>query len=145
MSKFKVGDPVRVTKKTGSCDLKVGDECTVSHVREDVLSLEYNGFDHSDCWRSENTVELIGDPMDNLKQGDVLVKNNNDDRIVQGVIGEIVLYKYAKGDCSFDIVSELKEAGWHLKDSTPTKELTIDEIAEKLNLKPEQVRIKKED
>lgn len=41
----------------------------------------------------------------------------------------------------------LEKAGWTLKTETETeiKELTIDEIADKFGLKPEQVRIKKGD
>lgn len=92
--------------------------------------------------------ELIkGDPMDNLKQGDVLVNEHSAlEKAVQGVMGNLVFTASGdESDADFDTVKDLKAYGWHLKDSTETVEITIEEIAKLKGLKPEQVRIKDKD
>jgi hypothetical protein len=141
--KYKVGDRVKITRAEYSFDLEhVGKTGRIVEIAADPSPYVIEGVEQ--YWR-EDELELIKE-KDMYKQGDVLVKDNMDYQYtVQGMIGEIVFYIDPEdGMADSMTVAELRDSGWHLKTETPTTELTIDQIAEKFGMKPEEVRIKKE-
>lgn len=89
---------------------------------------------------------------DGLEVGDIVVNISGTTRKVLAVLGDAVLLssgdRHARAGAWWT-VAELKERGDWLNSEPPTEtdettELTIDQIAEKFGLTPEQVRIKKE-
>lgn len=90
---------------------------------------------------------------DGLEVGDIVVNTSGTTRKVLAVLGDAVLLssgdRHARAGAWWT-VAELKERGDWLNSEPPTEtdettELTIEQIAEKFGLKPEQVRIKKEE
>lgn len=144
--KYKVGDTVKVVKARYHFDEQ---HLGKTGVIEKVITSRFtfnpyviSGIDQvfQDC-----ELELIKE-KDMYKQGDVLVRSGHDyELIVQGMIGDIVFSIDSDDESTrMNTLVQLDNDHWHLKTETPTTELTIDQIAEKFDLKPEQVRIKKE-
>lgn len=85
--------------------------------------------------------------MDNLQVGDVIVRDEQEYGII-GVFGQVVLsvdITRASGRDSVDVdtIPGLKSNGWRVKgEESEVKELTIAEIAERLNVPVDQLRIK---
>lgn len=143
--KFKEGDTVKVVRaNTGFDQIHVGRSGKIIDV-DDNCSCPYRISGIPSIW-GDDELELIKE-KDMYKQGDVLANDAWDvDFIVQGMIGDIVLSTDSDdGGARINSLLQLENTGWKLKTETPTTELTIDQIAEKFDLKPEQVRIKKAD
>lgn len=85
--------------------------------------------------------------MDNLQVGDVIVRDEQEYGII-GVFGQVVLSVDITGvsgreSVDVDTIPGLKSNGWRVKGEEPeVKELTIAEIAERLNVPVDQLRIK---
>lgn len=140
MSKFKKGQRVQVndwdslsgrilTVKDGPVGTGSGGNYYFEEIDEPVLG------DH---------LELATKTIDNLEVGDVLVREEWHDLIVQGTIREIVFVVTGdKSRQSYDYsVTELKNNGWKLKDSEEITELTLEEVAELKGIPVEKLRIK---
>ena len=129
----------------GGC--RKGDICTLRYIcRLTSMAIVARSTDGSTC-TCKHRWELVSTEKtwDNLKAGDVLECKGFEDRIVQGVIGEIVLFVLddANRTSSARSMTTLKISGYTIKQ--PTEEpvdKTMEEVNEKFGY---EVRIKKED
>jgi len=164
MNKFKVGD--KVTLKENFWEMK-SDMFTYSGMRKlagrtlEVASLYGNGNvrtkqdDSKDdtVWTwNKNWVELYTEPSteitwDTLKWKDVVVDVNGIERMVLGVLNDLLfISQYTDFENHSMIITkkELQGFGYTIKQSTPEKlELTLDQIAEKFGVDVTNIKIKK--
>lgn len=142
MSKFKVGDRV---KGTGGCT--AGRLATVTMLTDDEDSGEGVHFRRDDdghtCWEPSYNFEL-DKSLDNLSIDDVVVDDCDQECTIAGVAGRMVFLEDSRGhEAGVYTVKELKDGGWTVKGAEPeVTELTLQQIADKLAMPVEQLRIK---
>lgn len=144
---FKVGDRVELIEEY--CDLPKGYQFTVGGVYSSVLAVNQGMVTGGECGAVfGRRLKLVEENnMDNLQAGDVIVRDEQEYGII-GVFGQMVLsvdITRASGRDSVDVdtIPGLKSNGWRVKGEEPeVKELTIAEIAERLNIPVDQLRIK---
>ena len=97
----------------------------------------------------ENWVELYRPTItwETLKWKDVVVNGNGHERMVLGVLNDLVFVSYTddvEKTCNPNHKQELKNTGYTIKQPTPEKlELTLDQIAEKYGVDVTNIKIKK--
>lgn len=146
--KYKVGDMVRVAKPVGN---GYGD-CIGKTGKITMVMPGFNFPYRIQCIRSnwrDSELELITE-ANMYKKGDILENGDSSyayTREVVETLGEIIFTKDSDDDAAYLWTPrQLEKEGWKLKSPTPeTVEITIEEIATKFGMTPEQVRIKKED
>lgn len=141
MTKFKVGDRVRLTK-----------DCNPSKKGDVVTILSYDS--NSGCWNTsdnsmhgERHLELATPSWDNLQVGDIILSDFGSEAKVLAVIGDVFL-RSSWDD--FDIVGywyTTKQAQGYdctLKGSEDedTVEVTLEEVAKKFKVDITKIRIK---
>lgn len=156
MGKFKVGDKVRIRE-----DLIVGQHYGDSRFYEGMQQYHgkmvtitteetadrYARVEENDYHWSNEMFKPTPKNLDNLEQGDVLEHPHGNSLIVQGVIGEIVLSVRddIKRRAGIDSITQLKDNGWTVKQDEPEEgiqEFTLQEIADKLEMDVNSLRIK---
>lgn len=141
MTQFKVGDVV-ISNEDG-LDITIGNEYTITNcARKTISFLDNVGTPRT---RNERDYILKEKTMDNLKTGDVLVKENRynekEEYTVGGVLGKIVFLIDSDDETSdYLTVSELKPNGYELKTEEEAEELTVAEIEAKLGHKVKVVK-----
>jgi len=90
---------------------------------------------------SLNRLEYAEKTWDTLRQGDVLEKEGLSDYTVQGTMGEIVFYTWDENG-SLSTLTALKSAGRKIKQEQETTEVTLEEIADNMNIPVDKLRIK---
>lgn len=107
--------------------------------------------DHLHVGYDSDYIEPVNEEglMENLKQGDVLIDDEDNEREVYGVIGKIVFYNdgyHSDRNHESAHVEKLKDWGWKVKGTEPEiTEVTLDEVALLKGVPVQQIRIKKED
>ena len=111
-----------------------------------TLDGKYSDYSGACSCDDRNHLYLVDDAktLDNLAPGDVLEHIQACDRIVQGVIGEVVVVVEDKSKMVvLHSISELKESGWAVKQSTPVKvTITKAKVAKLLGIEIDQLEIK---
>jgi hypothetical protein len=140
MSKFKVGDRVRYT---GGFGLVTGQVYVVERLRfNDGLELRGDtGWWYE--WRFEPALPTL----DNPQVGDVWLDDDGDERDVMAVVGKLVAISgYAAGRehlAFWNDIKYFKDHGFTVKGAEPElTELTLAEVAERVGVPVEKLRIK---
>jgi len=164
MDKFKVGD--KVTVKENFWEIKSGVYANDDMKKLAGRTLEVDGiYSNGDVYTKQddsnddtvwgwdkNWLELYTEPSkeitwDTLKWKDVVVDTPGGERMVLGVLNDVVFLSW---DNDFDEVSsnpytkkELQKYGYTIKQATPEKlELTLDRVAEKFGVDVANIKIK---
>lgn len=154
---YKPGDKVRILKAVRWDGYDLSDEYTTGDICEVAEDTDSDGDtrvwskDKSDyfCF-AKDSIEPVEKTWDTLTQGDVLVDVDGEEYVVQGVIGEAVLYTRNTGDenresAHIDSKLELQRDGDTIKQSEQTEELveiTLSEIAKLKGIPVEKLRVK---
>lgn len=147
MSTFKIGDAVRLTQLGKSWDATIVAMDDRGRGRFSKWSHGYEGACFWGQGEAGLTITKKENDMDNLQVGDVIVRDEQEYGII-GVFGQVVLSVDITGvsgreSVDVDTIPGLKSNGWRVKGEEPeVKELTIAEIAERLNVPVDQLRIK---
>lgn len=139
--KFKVGDTVIALEDTNGIT-KDNEYVVAGEWGESIHLVDDDGDDRT---RPADEYKLKEKTMDNLQNGDVLENADyNYDREVQGTIGKVVIVTDTDDDnAAFYAPKQLTQDGWKLKGTEPElTEVTLQEVADKLNVPVEQLRIK---
>lgn len=141
--KFKVGDVVTLhlglNPRTISKANMQGGQATYT-LRDE------NGYEGFHWWHDHELILIKRKSM--YEEGQILARDGSSfDREVIGVVGKAVFTQDMDDrHLNYDSAERLEGRGWLPKGEEPeVKEVTLDEIAAKFDLKPEQIRIKKED
>lgn len=146
--KFKPGDKVkRISFRGGFCHfMKEDGPTTVKSVIDgNLISIDSEG---NGCryGHPADQYELIKEKtMENLQVGDILLNQNDTECEVFAVLGKVVIVNDGDDDkyTATYIIEELINDGWQVKGTEPeVKEVTLEEIAEKMNIPVSQLRIK---
>jgi len=142
MNKFKIGDKVKVKEKFWEIESYIfiyGGMKKLAGITREVSYVNANGNirtkqdDSSDDTRwtwDKNWLELYIEPRkeitwETLKWKDVLVSRDGNERMVLGVLNDLVIVSYADNYervCSPSHKQELKNLGFTIKQATPTVE-----------------------
>jgi len=152
MAKFNVGDPVYWKSSFGR-ERTPGKVTRIEH-KEDGTEIHsdwgnggaYDGF----MW--EDDVFFDTDYVSEIyKVGDILVDEDGEEAVVAGVVGMIIFLMYTSG-VSFGYYSYHEMQDMYTKkkevsedDEPEVHEFTMDEVADKMGVSVDKLRIKKED
>ena len=138
MGEFKIGDKVRVIKDT-EARYKTGHVGLITYVKpESVSGYKYRVDDGWNNWFQASEIESINRPITEVKVGDSVYNPRYDETYkVTGVNFELE----TESNGSFSIPYMLKQ-GFTIVEPKQVTELTLDQIAEKFNIKVEDLRIK---
>ena len=139
MPKFKEGDVVEVIEE--DIDFRVGEMLTVLNENDEddfIRALSLNGtIEMIDA----NKVKLMSKRMknmDNLEVGDVLVNKAGHEKTVLAVLESLVGLSFRDEPVYFEdwyTTEYLTTQGYTVKGTEETTEMTVSEIADKLNIK----------
>ena len=135
MSKFKVGDKVIVTKCINGHEFRTGE--VVRLTSGESRSWRAEKLDGSEWWHVDvGEIQPMEKTMDNLQEGDVLINSGLDyKRIVEGQIGSLIVVKDTDDNVGRMVtIEQLVDDGWKLKDTSEATEMTVEEVAKKLNI-----------
>lgn len=143
---FKAGDKVIITANTNYHGFKIGE--TVRLVTHDEgKSWRATKLDGSDSWY---VMESEMKPVSQYRVGQVFTKDGEEFKLLAEVDGvfatsEVDDFSRVENWATESQIDEYVKNGWKVKGEKPeVTELTIEEIAKKFDVSPEQVRIKKE-
>lgn len=142
MSKFKVGDRVKVTLKDDSnygATVEIKTDYRDGTVAVKFLSDAPNPY--HDVYREEY---LGSHSLDTLSEGDVIVSEAGIERNVTGVAGRVVFMENSNGH-SYDwqTIKELKDNDWTVKQpAEDVTELTLEQVAKLAKVDVSKLRIK---
>lgn len=140
--KFKIGDRVKVIYKG---DVNYG---KIGTITEKGYCYDWRvDFDNYDGLNDENDLELVPKTLDNLEVGDILTTEVGNKRKVLGICGEVVFLSYPNEPEIFKeglTLKEIKDFAYKLKEDSEIVELSMDEIASKLGIPVEKLKIKEE-
>ena len=145
MNKFKVGEKVRATKDC--LPIKKG---VIYTVKETSMGILFIGVDFRNSCVCSHTWEKIEKTWDNLAEGDE-INDYGSIRTVLGICGRVILLstcdnKDSAAGC-FYTKEELINRNYTIvqpktEEKVEKTELTLQQIADKFNLKVEDIRIK---
>ncbi len=148
MSKFKVGDRVRVVAHTRiTYHSKIGITGIVKKIQN---STETNypitvvrDTDNENEDFNEKDLELAEKTLEDLEVGDTLVDEDGDEVKILGIKKSYILSAW--GNCDEDdewTIKELQQNGFKFKSPSTETVLTLQEVADKFNCDVKQLRIK---
>lgn len=143
--KYKVGDLVELIDTNGQPYLidqigKFGKVVRVSDFRGGFVSVD-NPDLRGGLW-IEN-VKLMEKTMDNLVQGDILVRKEYGYTFeVQGKIGKVYIGVDEDDEAVLYTAKQLESYEYEIKQEETTTEVTLEEVAEKMGIPLENLRIK---
>lgn len=140
MSKFKVGDLVKIVKyrdisiyESGKTE-KVGLVGKIDKIR--TWGAPYSIKGEEDYFWYENELELAEKTLDNLEVGDELLTSDEDDTVtVLAVSGKMIAISYTDSDdfWQWTTANELKRNNYKLKSTqSEPKEMTVEEVSKAL-------------
>jgi len=144
MSKFKVGDRVRVGATGGSGHATPGDVGTILP-NELVRWDDPAGCTYPYGCSIEHSKLIFANPsLDNLSIDDVVVSDEGNEYTVAAVIGRVVIIENEAGhEDGIFTVKELKDNDWTVKSAeSEITEMTLEEVAKLKGIPVEQLRIK---
>lgn len=125
--------------------------------QDTVTKVDGNRFWINNCSHSYSSpsylkvVKGLFPNWDYLSVGDILIDDDGNERVVLGVIGQIVFFSDDTDtdddiyDDNMENIQYLKKQGWKVKGEESTaKEVTMDEIAKAMNIDVKDLKIKKE-
>jgi len=163
MNKFKIGDKVKIKENFWEIESGVYANAYMKKLVGRTLEVEFV-FDDGDVdtkqddsndntnWSwDKNWIELYTEiTWETLKWKDVVVDVNGIERMVLGVLNDVVFISYDesfyKASNSNHLKQELSDCGYTIKQPTPPVEkleLTLDQIAEKFGVDVTNIKIKK--
>jgi hypothetical protein len=149
MSKFKIGDQVRIIKNDsawGEGGEHVGKTSEIT-ADDGTNNYQYSLKDIPLDW-DDGELELAVKNLDHLEHGDVLV--NDDYRyVVVDVFPHSIFYRREEDVDGYDIetIEFMKQDGWKVeqRETTPeTTELSVAELEKKLDIPTGTLRVKKD-
>lgn len=157
MHTYRPGDKVRILKAVSYNGSDLSDKWTVG----DICEVKYDTNTNNNTWVytkdksdyqcfAQDAIEPAKKTWDNLGARDVLVDVHDEDSVVQGVIGEVVLLTRYTGDMVSEFVLcysklQLQRRGYTIKQSEQTDDVvepTLDDVAKLKGVSVEKTRIK---
>jgi len=163
MNKFKIGDKVKVKENFWEIESDIdatdnrkklaGRTLEVKFVFNDgdVYTKQDDSNDNTEWGWDKNWIELYTEiTWETLKWKDVVVDRDGKERMVLGVLNDVVFISYDesfyKASNSNHLKQELSDCGYTIKQVVPAVEkleLTLDQIADKFGVDVTNIKIKK--